>query len=106
MECAPKVRFATDSSLEEAVSSELGHWGGFRFDANYLHVTAKTKPQFPFDAAKVTLTAIRPMYIPRPLADLATPISDMAWCMGLSRCRRSRAASPVIFAGTIVLNIQ
>src|SRR6202035_2195922 len=41
------------------------------------------KPQFPFDAPKVTLTAIRPMYIPRPLVDLATPITDMAWCMGL-----------------------
>jgi hypothetical protein len=43
-----------------------------------------------FDAAMVTLTAIRPMYIPRPLVDLPTPITDMAWCMGLSRCRRLR----------------
>jgi hypothetical protein len=42
------------------------------------HSDQQNKRTAIFDAAKVTLTAIRPMYIPRPLVDLATPITERA----------------------------
>jgi hypothetical protein len=58
-------------------------------------MTKQNKRTAIFDAAMVTLTAIRPMYIPRPLVGLPTPITDIAWCMGLSRCRRLRGDKPL-----------